>query len=670
MRSIAGVSTSVPAFIGFTLTGPAEPTLVRSWNEFTDIYGPPPAGAVASEMVYTASRASSGYIPEELDSWRDIVAITAGLMHTVGVDKNGEVHYTRSGGDWGYIPEELDSWRDIVAITAGLMHTVGVDKNGEVHYTRSGGDWGYIPEELDSWRDIVAIAASRIHTVGVDKNGEVHYTRSGGDSGYIPEELDSWRDIVAIAAGLMHTVGVDKNGEVHYTRSGADSGYLPEELDSWRDIVAIAAGNYHTVGVDKNGEVHYTRSGADTGYLPEELDSWRDIVAIAAGNYHTVGVDKNGEVHYTRSGEDTGYIPEELDSWRDIVAIAAGEYHTVGVAHQEAGLTFSLWDAVYGFFSNGGGVCWVAGIRTTSDEGIVLPADELIERIIGESQSLPGVGLTALERVPEVTMVTIPDVWNIPGITEARAAGIWQKAAQHCANENRMVIMDPPKGANPDRVQAYVRELGLTDTDSRYAALYYPWVETSRGHLVPPSGPVSGVWCKADREKGVHKAPANIALQDVKALERELTDRDQDPLNAEGINCLRSFPGWGNRVWGARTLSKEDQWRYVNLRRLMNYLEESLKLGTRWAVFEPNDQQLRDTLCANVSQFLKTQWRSGALQGAIAREAFYVVCDESNNTPETIAAAKVICDVGVALVRPAEFIVFRISQAHQEARAV
>lgn len=160
----------------------------------------------------------------------------------------------------------------------------------------------------------------------------------------------------------------------------------------------------------------------------------------------------------------------------------------------------------------------------------------------------------------------------------------------------------------------------------------------------------------------MHKAPANEVVRGAVDLELQITRGEQDLLNPIGVNCIRAFPGRGIRVWGARTMSSDPAWRYLNVRRYFNYLEESILLGTQWVVFEPNDHNLWARIRRNVSAFLVNEWRSGALFGQRPEEAFYVKCDEETNTPESVDLGRVICEIGIAPVKPAEFVIFRLAQ--------
>ncbi|NGO84884.1 phage tail sheath family protein [Streptomyces sp. 196(2019)] len=278
-------------------------------------------------------------------------------------------------------------------------------------------------------------------------------------------------------------------------------------------------------------------------------------------------------------------------------------------------------------------------------------------------------GFAGLEAIDEITMVAVPDLMSAFQRGEIDAEGV--KTVQlavisHCEQMgDRVAVLDTPPGLNAQQVRTWRNdEAGY---DSRYATLYYPWVKvfdpaSGRNSLVPPSGHVAGVWARSDGERGVHKAPANEVIRGAVDLEIRLSKGEQDLLNPIGVNCVRAFPGRGIRIWGARTLSSDPAWRYLNVRRLFNYLEESILLGTQWVVFEPNDDRLWSSIRRNVTAFLTEEWRRGALFGRTAEEAFYVRCDRSNNPQESIDLGQVVCEIGVAPVKPAEFVVFRLSQ--------
>ena len=211
--------------------------------------------------------------------------------------------------------------------------------------------------------------------------------------------------------------------------------------------------------------------------------------------------------------------------------------------------------------------------------------------------------------------------------------------------------------------------------DSKYAAMYYPWLEVfdpASGHNipVPPSGHMAGVWARSDATRGVHKAPANEVVRGAVEVENQITKGEHDLLNPVGINCVRAFPGRGIRIWGARTLSSDPSWRYINVRRLFNYVETSILGGTSWVVFEPNDPDLWGRMRRTISGFLYRVWLDGALFGTTPEQAYYVKCDDETNPSEVIEAGQVVCEIGIAPVKPAEFVVFRLAQLPSGTSAV
>ena len=281
-------------------------------------------------------------------------------------------------------------------------------------------------------------------------------------------------------------------------------------------------------------------------------------------------------------------------------------------------------------------------------------------------------GLGGLEAIDQVTMLCAPDVmaaFQAGALDRDGVKAVQLAMIAHCEKMgDRVAILDPLPELNAQ--QALDWRMNEAGYDSKYAALYYPWVQvanptpgaSSTTMLMPPSGHMAGIWARSDGERGVHKAPANEVIRGAIGLEINLTSAEQGVLNPAGVNCLRVFPGRGIRVWGARTLSSDPSWRYLNVRRLFNYVEKSIEQGTQWVVFEPNDYALWQRVKRDVSSFLKRVWMDGALFGATPEQAFFVKCDEENNPIETRDVGQLIVDVGIAPVKPAEFVIFRISQ--------
>ena len=274
-------------------------------------------------------------------------------------------------------------------------------------------------------------------------------------------------------------------------------------------------------------------------------------------------------------------------------------------------------------------------------------------------------GMDGLAAIDEVTMLCVPDLMAIAADNDDVLRDLQGKMISHCENAgDRMAILDPPPRLLPGEILEW--RMNTAGYDSKFATLYYPWIEvldpSSQAVMVPPCGHVAGLWARTDGTRGVHKAPANEVVRRANGLGFQVTAPEQGELNKNGVNCIRAFPGRGIRVWGARTLSSDPEWRYINVRRLVNFISESIMEGTQWAVFEPNDSRLWMQLRISTSNFLTRVWRDGALFGAAPDQAFYVKCDEETNPPDLIEAGQVTTEVGIAPVKPAEFIVFRISQ--------
>jgi uncharacterized protein len=316
-----------------------------------------------------------------------------------------------------------------------------------------------------------------------------------------------------------------------------------------------------------------------------------------------------------------------------------------------------------------------------------------VERL---SRDLHGVrderkGIQGLFEVDEVAMIACPDLMRayqnrLLDLDQVHA--IMEMMVSQCENSfpgpaYRMVVLDAPpvklrRGEETpvlpeeQKPQDVAQWLSHYNRRSMFGALYYPWIKVAnprnnnRPIMIPPCGHMMGIWCRTDETRGVFKAPANETPRGVLGLAYETNMREQELLNPLGINCIRNFANYsrGYKVWGARTLVERDniQWRYISVRRLISYIEKSIELGTQWVVFEPNDQDLWARVTRTVEGFLTRLWRDGALFGASPAEAFYVKCDGELNTPETMMLGRLYVEIGVCPVRPAEFVIFRISQ--------
>ncbi|MHC4389989.1 MAG: phage tail sheath family protein [Planctomycetota bacterium] len=285
-------------------------------------------------------------------------------------------------------------------------------------------------------------------------------------------------------------------------------------------------------------------------------------------------------------------------------------------------------------------------------------------------------GLRAYGENDDIGLICMPDLHRSAidsrGFRSEDDVIAVQKAAVDVATHLRYVhvILDPPPNLTPVLVQEYREQF-----DSRHAFLYYPWVkvldpfgESSQELVtVPACGHVAGLIAKTDDAEGLHTPPANEPpLNDIIALERAIDKDTQDLIYPDAINCIRYFRGRGIRVWGSRTLSSDSQWRHITVTRVFAMICKSIENGTQWAPFEPNGPELWKHLVRLIGTFLTDLWRKGYLSGSIPEKAFYVKCDEETNPPETRDAGEVVCEIGLAIVRPLEFMVFRIGQRTSE----
>lgn len=396
------------------------------------------------------------------------------------------------------------------------------------------------------------------------------------------------------------------------------------------------------------------------GVYVEEIDSGaRPIEAVGTSTAGFVGVAPRTDVgigdavainnwsQFVRTFVPAGLKPEEL-------AKLAGN---------------DLANAVYGFFLNGGSRCYIGAIAKNAP-------------LKGK-----GAGLDALGLIDEIAVIAAP------GRTDIASYNDLVESAQLLGD--RIAVLDAPQTASDVEQLTRVATLpepkadsgggggggGGTKTglrppenDKGFGAFYFPWLRVrdalDPGQIVsaPPSGHIAGIYARTDAERGVHKAPANIVVRGALGLTQLVSTAEQGVLNPAGVNCIRFFTREGIRVWGARTIAPAaNNWRYLNVRRLFNMIEESIAISTRWVVFEPNDRTLWKAIQRDVSAFLTLQWRQGALAGARPQDAFFVKCDEETNPPDVIDAGQVVIMIGIAPVKPAEFVIFRIGQSQSGA---
>ncbi|MES2355035.1 MAG: phage tail sheath C-terminal domain-containing protein [Pseudomonadota bacterium] len=286
--------------------------------------------------------------------------------------------------------------------------------------------------------------------------------------------------------------------------------------------------------------------------------------------------------------------------------------------------------------------------------------------------------LETLSTIQGLSLLAVPDIVlttdAVGNFNYAQQSTLINAGLSFCQQLTSLFyVIDPPFGLSVQDILSFKSSTnsgGMQALDSSYGAIYYPWVWifnpiSNTNVPIPPSGAALGRYAYTDVNVGVFKSPAGVndgALASVVAVETTLTNSDQDQLNPQGINAIRSLPNYGNVMWGARTLAIGSEWTYISIRRLFIYVEQSLKQSLQWVVFEPNDQQLWTSVVRDISAFLTTLWQQGGLFGSTPREAFFVICDVSNNSPANIVLGELYIDIGLAPVRPAEFVIIRMVQ--------
>jgi phage tail sheath protein FI len=335
------------------------------------------------------------------------------------------------------------------------------------------------------------------------------------------------------------------------------------------------------------------------------------------------------------------YVEEVSYRARSIEGVSTSTAGFVGRAAIGPTLEPCLVQSFIEFEQTFGGDCYLAhSVRAFFAQG---GRRLFVQRITGPDEYARG--LQALESVREIAIVAAP------------GADAAEELLEHATRCNRFAVLDPGKGQTLEDVLATRERI-----DSPYAALYYPWLRTRGDVDVPPSGFVAGMYARIDLERGVWKAPAGEPIRDATGLETTLTQAQIEQLVSAGINPFRVLPDGQVSAWAARTASSDPEWKYVNVRRYLTYLEHSIDRGTQWTVFEPNGEPLWMAMRETISNFLYGDFRAGALAGRTGEEAFFVKCDRSTMTQDDLDQGLLVCLVGVAPVRPAEFIIIRIGR--------
>ncbi|HZQ81929.1 MAG TPA: phage tail sheath subtilisin-like domain-containing protein [Gaiellaceae bacterium] len=464
---------------------------------------------------------------------------------------------------------------------------------------------------------------------------------------------------VFVSTSVVRTRNVAYAGatgpQAQSAKQGAVVEVIPNGTTPPKDNDAVNPAQLYVVSIDANGVQSFMRGGTPQ---PIAADAVIQIIQLQV----MVVVDDDRTDVYTQlapSSAQTRNIgkilqqdhPEDEDAvvWLDWDEDAAGP-------DAPAKLVAVLQGDQNGRLAGGHDGMMIA---TSSIDGLDADLDDITK---------PATGLYALDEIDDIAIIAAPDAGTYDDTTECAVAAGY--LISHAENQRyRIAVIDGPQGSSMNDIRAFRGQF-----DSKYAALYHPWIEIldplarpTQGApppriVLPPSGFVTGIYARSDINRGVWKAPANEVVQGLTKFEANINKGRQDVLNPEGINALRFFEGRGNRVWGARTMSSDPEWQYVNVRRLFIYLEHSIDKSTQWAVFEPNNERLWTNIQHTVEDFLLVQWRAGALVGTKPEEAYFVRCDRTTMTQNDLDNGRLICLIGVAPVYPAEFVIFRIGQ--------
>ena len=389
-------------------------------------------------------------------------------------------------------------------------------------------------------------------------------------------------------------------------------------------------------------------------YVEEVPSAVKPIAGVGTSTAGFVGISADIPLDQMPEKASGGFYvqadaldPQPINNWEEFRQ-KFGDFH---LANQY------LAHAVYGFFNNGGTRCWVNRVTTVDD----------VPEAVAQYQAIDEIAILAAPLPPEAADATV---------TQAALNAIHDVLVSHCQlMEDRVAILDCARDITDDNLVLSADDTGIwrpAANPKGYGAFYFPWIQVAdplqpagTRIAVPPSGHVAGIYARSDAQRGVHKAPANEVIMGALGVRYRISKILQGTLNPKGVNCIRPFDGT-IKVWGARTLASDPagdpEWIYVNVRRLFNFLRESIDEGTQWVVFEPNSPDLWAKITRNITAFLTNVWRAGALFGNTPAEAFYVKCDAETNPPEVRDLGQVVTEIGVAVVKPAEFVIFRISQ--------
>lgn len=498
---------------------------------------------------------------------------------------------------------------------------------------------------------------------------------------YVEEVQQGTRPIQGVGTSLTAFVGITADAAVKRLNSQTGREYVVESrlnkptlVTSWTSYTKVF-GEFVTGAYLPDAVYGYFANGGGPCYVTS-IRAMNDLSGAEATAAKAIIPSAKGEsftITASIAGEVGNNLVATITNETDADGKATGTFSLTVGKQTLTGLSMKKSDDKYvGHASfDTAAVSDVASATNTPQDGTYVLSGGGVQPLSAADfigSAAQRTGLDGLEAIDEIRLVACPDLMVGYDGTEAakeRVKSVQTALIAHCERlRYRFAVLDTPPGLNPQEALDW---RDYTNYDTSYAAMYYPWIQVpdlAQGgtRLVPPSGYVTGVYNRTDSARGVHKAPANETLLGVIGLESSISRGEQDLLNPRGVNCIRSFAGTGIRIWGARTLSSDGGWRYINVRRLFIYVAASMDAGLQWVVFEPNNSTLWSKVRRDVTAFLRTVWGSGALFGASESEAFYIKCDGELNSSDVRELGQLIIEVGISPVKPAEFVIFRLSQ--------
>lgn len=614
-KPIEGVSTSTTAFIGAAAAGPIlEPTLVTSWSQFEKEFG----GIVKSRVVYLGYAVDAFFRNGGKRAYIVRVASASARKSRFTISNQNAVNTPSIVVEAANVGAQGDSITITTDPTAGISGAVDVFKK-EVDVGLNGitGDEVTVGDVTD----FRAGDTIRVDDGTSNENGKIKSII--GNVITLEGNLANTYDTAAAGNTKLRTADISQTDtKIRMTNV---SGFYPGS------IVHITDGTNEEYGMVKGveGKTLELESGI-TNAAGYSLAAADPMVTVASMEFD-ITFKKGSE---TESFSDLAMSPLHPRFFKRIIDSELVTVKPTDPPASATGVNLLLPQALTDQALTGGG-----------DDDLTNPEYDK--------------GFAPLEKVEGISLLAVPGQ-----VTKSMQG----KMIEHCENMRyRFAILDSEPKATPAGSSGSVKtqRSGIA-SQKGYAALYYPWYQskdpvTKELMYLPPSGAVAGIYARSDGERGVHKAPANEKVRGAVGLEYTTTKGEQEVLNPLGINVIREFPGKGNLVWGARTIG-DPLWKYVNVRRLFIYLEESIERATQWVVFEPNNEKLWARVIQSISQFLTNEWKNGALMGTTPEEAYFVKCDRTTMTQNDIDNGRLICVIGVAPVKPAEFVIFRIAQ--------